>query len=435
MPDLKVASFALGCKVNQYESQAVGNLFRERGYILTDIDCSADIYVINTCTVTNLGDKKSRQLIRKCKRLNPDAFIAVMGCYAQVSPDEVFAIEGVNLVLGTNDKSKIVDIIEENFDKNTRMKIVRDIKHEKTFEPLTEGLPEGRTRAYIKIEDGCDRYCSYCIIPYARGPVRSRDMESIEKEAACLAENGFKEVVITGIHIASYGKDTKDANLIDVLKRIDSIEGIERIRIGSIEPYIVTEEFVGELKKIEKLCPQFHLSLQSGCDRTLKAMNRRYLSEDYRKALELIRKNIPDSAFTTDIIAGFPGETDQDFDECLEFAKEMGFLKIHVFPFSSKKGTKAEKMSPQIPKKIKNERAKRLIEISARSTEDFIGSYIGKTLPVLFEERNEDGLFSGYTKNYIHVLAESEEDIQNRILDVEITGIRGESAEGRIILR
>ncbi|MBR0104644.1 MAG: tRNA (N(6)-L-threonylcarbamoyladenosine(37)-C(2))-methylthiotransferase MtaB [Firmicutes bacterium] len=435
MPDLKVASFALGCKVNQYESQAVGNLFRERGYILTDIDCSADIYVINTCTVTNLGDKKSRQLIRKCKRLNPDAFIAVMGCYAQVAPDEVFAIEGVNLVLGTNDKSKIVDIIEENFDKNTRMKIVRDIKHEKTFEPLTEGLPEGRTRAYIKIEDGCDRYCSYCIIPYARGPVRSRDMESIEKEAACLAENGFKEVVITGIHIASYGKDTKDANLIDVLKRIDSIEGIERIRIGSIEPYIVTEEFVGELKKIEKLCPQFHLSLQSGCDRTLKAMNRRYLSEDYRKALELIRKNIPDSAFTTDIIAGFPGETDQDFDECLEFAKEMGFLKIHVFPFSSKKGTKAEKMSPQIPKKIKNERAKRLIEISARSTEDFIGSYIGKTLPVLFEERNEDGLFSGYTKNYIHVLAESEEDIQNRILDVEITGIRGESAEGRIILR
>ncbi len=435
MPDLKVASFALGCKVNQYESQAVGNLFRERGYILTDIDCSADIYVINTCTVTNLGDKKSRQLIRKCKRLNPDAFIAVMGCYAQVAPDEVFAIEGVNLVLGTNDKSKIVDIIEENFDKNTRMKIVRDIKHEKTFEPLTEGLPEGRTRAYIKIEDGCDRYCSYCIIPYARGPVRSRDMESIEKEAACLAENGFKEVVITGIHIASYGKDTKDANLIDVLKRIDSIEGIERIRIGSIEPYIVTEEFVGELKKIEKLCPQFHLSLQSGCDRTLKAMNRRYLSEDYRKALELIRKNIPDSAFTTDIIAGFPGETDQDFDECLEFAREMGFLKIHVFPFSSKKGTKAEKMSPQIPKKIKNERAKRLIEISARSTEDFIGSYIGKTLPVLFEERNEDGLFSGYTKNYIHVLAESEEDIQNRILDVEITGIRGESAEGRIILR
>ena len=435
MPDLKVASFALGCKVNQYESQAVGNLFRERGYILTDIDCSADIYVINTCTVTNLGDKKSRQLIRKCKRLNPDAFIAVMGCYAQVAPDEVFAIEGVNLVLGTNDKSKIVDIIEENFDKNTRMKIVRDIKHEKTFEPLTEGLPEGRTRAYIKIEDGCDRYCSYCIIPYARGPVRSRDMESIEKEAACLAENGFKEVVITGIHIASYGKDTKDANLIDVLKRIDSIEGIERIRIGSIEPYIVTEEFVGELKKIEKLCPQFHLSLQSGCDRTLKAMNRRYLSEDYRKALELIRKNIPDSAFTTDIIAGFPGETDQDFDECLEFAREMGFLKIHVFPFSSKKGTKAEKMSPQIPKKIKNERAKRLIEISARSTEDFIGSYIGKTLPVLFEERNEDGLFSGYTKNYIHVLAESEEDIQNRILDVEITGIQGESAEGRIILR
>lgn len=435
MPDLKVASFALGCKVNQYESQAVGNLFRERGYILTDIDCSADIYVINTCTVTNLGDKKSRQLIRKCKRLNPDAFIAVMGCYAQVAPDEVFAIEGVNLVLGTNDKSKIVDIIEENFDKNTRMKIVRDIKHEKTFEPLTEGLPEGRTRAYIKIEDGCDRYCSYCIIPYARGPVRSRDMESIEKEAACLAENGFKEVVITGIHIASYGKDTKDANLIDVLKRIDSIEGIERIRIGSIEPYIVTEEFVGELKKIEKLCPQFHLSLQSGCDRTLKAMSRRYLSEDYRKALELIRKNIPDSAFTTDIIAGFPGETDQDFDECLEFAREMGFLKIHVFPFSSKKGTKAEKMSPQIPKKIKNERAKRLIEISARSTEDFIGSYIGKTLPVLFEERNEDGLFSGYTKNYIHVLAESEEDIQNRILDVEITGIQGESAEGRIILR
>ena len=211
MPDLKVASFALGCKVNQYESQAVGNLFRERGYILTDIDCSADIYVINTCTVTNLGDKKSRQLIRKCKRLNPDAFIAVMGCYAQVAPDEVFAIEGVNLVLGTNDKSKIVDIIEENFDKNTRMKIVRDIKHEKTFEPLTEGLPEGRTRAYIKIEDGCDRYCSYCIIPYARGPVRSRDMESIEKEAACLAENGFKEVVITGIHIASYGKDTKAA--------------------------------------------------------------------------------------------------------------------------------------------------------------------------------------------------------------------------------
>ena len=431
----KVAFHTLGCKVNQYESQAVGKLFKDKGYILTDIDQSADIYVINTCTVTNLGDKKSRQLIRKCKRLNPDAFIAVMGCYAQVAPDEVFAIEGVNLVLGTNDKGRIVEIIEENMDIHRRSMIVRDIKNERIFEPLTDGLPEGRTRAYIKIEDGCDRYCSYCIIPYARGPVRSRDMESIEKEAISLAGNGFKEVVITGIHIASYGKDTGDANLIDVLKKTDAVEGIERIRLGSIEPYIVTEEFVEELKGIKKLCPQFHLSLQSGCDRTLKAMNRRYLSEDYRKALELIRKNIPDSSFTTDIIAGFPGETEEDFEESLKFAEKVGFLKIHAFPFSSKKGTRAEKMSPQIPKKIKNERAKRLIEISARSTEDCIGSYIGKTLPVLFEERNEDGLFSGYTKNYIHVLAESEEDIQNRILDVEITGIQGASAEGRIILR
>ena len=434
MPNLKVAGFALGCKVNQYESQAVSNLFRDRGYDIAEIDDYADIYVINTCTVTNLGDKKSRQLIRKCKRQNPDAFIAVMGCYSQVAPEEVSRIEGVNLILGTGDKARIVDIIEENFNNEKTVRLVKDIKDERIFDALTDGGDtQSRTRAYIKIEDGCDRYCAYCIIPYARGPVRSRSLESIEKEALSLAQKGFKEIVITGIHIASYGKDLGNLSLIDVLKKIDPIEGIERIRLGSIEPFIVTDEFVSELSKIKKLCPQFHLSLQSGCGRTLKAMNRRYSPSDYRKALETMRNSIPDAAFTTDIITGFPGETEEDFAECLKFAEEMGFLKIHVFPFSAKKGTAAEKMSPQIPKKIKAERAKRLSDVSLKGTESFIGSYIGKTLPVLFEEESEKGVFSGYTGNYIHVKAKSDKNIQNLLLNVKLSGIKGESAEGEII--
>lgn len=434
MPNLKVAGFALGCKVNQYEINAIIRLFKEKDYIITDIDSEADIYVINTCTVTNLGDKKSRQLIRKCKRLNPNAFIAVIGCYAQVFPDEVFDIDGVNLVIGTNDRLNIVDVIEEHLNENSKIKLVRDSKTEKTFECLIGGAPENRTRAYIKIEDGCDRFCSYCIIPYARGPVRSRDLESIIDEAKALSESGFKEIVITGIHIASYGKDTKTHSLIDVLCELDKLDKLQRIRLGSIEPFIVTEEFVNGLSKIKKLCPQFHLSLQSGCDKTLKAMNRRYLSSDYKRAVSLIRSIIPESSFTTDIIVGFPQETDEDFETSLKFAEKIGFLKIHVFPFSAKRGTKAEKMSGQIPKKTKALRAKKLSEVSTLSANNFIGSYIGSVQEVLFEEKHPDGFFSGYTKNYIHVLAKSSLELQNMLVNVKITGIKNESAEGIVIL-
>ncbi|MBQ7103300.1 MAG: tRNA (N(6)-L-threonylcarbamoyladenosine(37)-C(2))-methylthiotransferase MtaB, partial [Anaerotignum sp.] len=337
----KAASFALGCKVNQYESEAIAELFQEKGYEIVDIDDVADVYVINTCTVTNFGDKKSRQLIRKVKRQNENAIVCVVGCYAQTAPQELMKVEGVNLVLGTKDRAQIVEMVENYKVENGVESHVSDIMKERLFEPLSIQKLANRTRAYLKIQDGCSQYCSYCIIPYARGPIRSRDPQDVIAEVKRLAENGFREVVLTGIHVASYGKDRKDTSLIEILRQVHEVEGIDRIRFSSIEPNVVTEEFAQAIADMPKVCDHFHLSLQSGCDKTLKEMNRKYDTEKYRQAAATLRKYLPEVALTTDIIAGFPGETEEDFQASYDFAKEIGFAKIHAFPYSPKKGTPA----------------------------------------------------------------------------------------------
>ena len=429
----KVASHALGCKVNQYESEAIAELFAQKGYEIVDIDEWADIYIINTCTVTNFGDKKSRQLIRKVKRQNPEAVVAAIGCYAQTAPDEIKNIEGVNLIIGTKGRKDIVDLVESYVPEMGVVSTVGQIAKEREFEHLTISKLADRTRAYLKIQDGCSQFCSYCIIPYARGPIRSRDPEDIMDEVKVLAENGFKEIILTGIHVASYGKDLKGVTLLDVIKRVQEQEGIERIRFSSVEPNIVTEEFASELSKLDKVCDHFHLSLQSGCDRTLKRMNRKYDAAGYERAVEILRKYFPNVAITTDIIAGFPDETDEDFEKSLEFAKKIGFSKIHAFPYSPKRGTPAAVMPNQILNAVKNERTSRLIEASDRMADEFIKSFEGRAMPVLYEREIEHNIYEGYTTNYIRVLSESSENIKNKIIDTEIVSSEDEKAIGRIL--
>lgn len=429
----KVASHALGCKVNQYESEAIAELFAQKGYEIVDIDEWADIYIINTCTVTNFGDKKSRQLIRKVKRQNPEAVVAAIGCYAQTAPDEIKNIEGVNLIIGTKGRKDIVDLVESYVPEMGVVSTVGQIAKEREFEHLTISKLADRTRAYLKIQDGCSQFCSYCIIPYARGPIRSRDPEDIMDEVKVLAENGFKEIILTGIHVASYGKDLKGVTLLDVIKRVQAQEGIERIRFSSVEPNIVTEEFASELSKLDKVCDHFHLSLQSGCDRTLKRMNRKYDAAGYERAVEILRKYFPNVAITTDIIAGFPDETDEDFEKSLEFAKKIGFAKIHAFPYSPKRGTPAAVMPNQILNAVKNERTSRLIEASDRMADEFIKSFEGRVMPVLYEREIEHNIYEGYTTNYIRVLSESSENIKNKIIDTEIVSSEDEKAIGRIL--
>lgn len=429
----KVASHALGCKVNQYESEAIAELFAQKGYEIVDIDEWADIYIINTCTVTNFGDKKSRQLIRKVKRQNPEAVVAAIGCYAQTAPDEIKNIEGVNLIIGTKGRKDIVDLVETYVPEMGVVSTVGQIAKEREFEHLTISKLADRTRAYLKIQDGCSQFCSYCIIPYARGPIRSRDPEDIMDEVKVLAENGFKEIILTGIHVASYGKDLKGVTLLDVIKRVQAQEGIERIRFSSVEPNIVTEEFASELSKLDKVCDHFHLSLQSGCDRTLKRMNRKYDAAGYERAVEILRKYFPNVAITTDIIAGFPDETDEDFEKSLEFAKKIGFAKIHAFPYSPKRGTPAAVMPNQILNAVKNERTSRLIEASDRMADEFIKSFEGRVMPVLYEREIEHNIYEGYTTNYIRVLSESSENIKNKIIDTEIVSSEDEKAIGRIL--
>ncbi len=424
-----VASYALGCKVNQYESEAIAELFEEKGYDVVGIDDKADVYVINTCTVTNFGDKKSRQLIRKVKRQNPDALVAVVGCYAQTAPDEVMKIEGVNIVIGTKDRKEIVSIVE-NYHDNKPENHVSPIMKEREFEHLKIHKLKNRTRAYLKIQDGCSQFCSYCIIPYARGPIRSRDPEDIMEEVNVLAQNGFKEIVLTGIHVASYGKDIKNIDLLGIIKRVHEVEGIERIRFSSIEPNIITEEFVSEIVKLKKVCHHFHLSLQSGCDKTLKDMNRKYTTEKYYDAVCILRKYMSDVAITTDIIVGFPGETEEDFNESYEFAKKVQFSKIHVFPYSPKKGTPAAERKDQILNSIKQERSKKLIELSDKMANDFMSKYIDKSVEVLFERNINENQYEGHTGNYIKVVGSSYEDVSNKIVNVKIKSVEYENIVG-----
>ncbi len=421
----RIAFTTLGCKVNLYDSEAMAELFAEKGYEIVDFEDVADIYVINTCTVTNFGDKKSRQMIRRARRQNKNSIIVATGCYAQVAPQTVAEIEGINIVIGTKDRGKVVEIVENYRSENGVLNAVTDIKGEKEFERLKVSNLKDRTRAYIKIQEGCNRYCTYCIIPYARGPVRSRKPEDVIDEVKTLAKNGFKEVVLTGIHVASYGLDLENITLADIIEQVHSVEGIERIRFSSMEPKAVDDEFVARMAKLPKVCEHYHLSLQSGSDTTLKKMNRRYTSEEFAAACERLRKAFPNVAITTDIIVGFPTESDENFKESYDFAERVKLSKIHVFPYSPKTGTPAAKIRPQIAPDVKNERSHKMLELSTRLNREFMSNYIGKTMEVLFE-RLEGEYYEGHTRNYIKVLCKSDRDLTNQLVNVKLTDIAGE---------
>ena len=412
-----VALIALGCKVNQYETNAMSQKLIENGYKVVEHTQKADIYIINTCTVTNMSDRKSRQMIRRAKEMNPKAFIIAVGCYVQVSKEEVEKIEEIDLALGNEEKVNIVDYCNKLLEEkdSEKQSAMEDVMQAKEFSEFGETSYTEKTRAVIKVQDGCDRFCSYCIIPYARGRVRSRKPEHIIKEIENIAKQGIKEVVITGIHIASYGKDFRNGyKLIDLLEEINQIEGIERIRLGSIEPLLITEEFVQRLTKLEKICEHFHLSLQSGCDETLKRMNRRYTIEQFTEIVERLRVAYSNVNLTTDIIVGFPGETEEEFNKTYKFLENIKFYKMHIFKYSQRKGTKAAEMPEQISPEEKEKRSKKLIELSDKNEEEYNKKYIGKTVEVLWEEEKQ-GTYKGHTKNY--VLAESNSKHQENMLE------------------
>lgn len=415
-----IAFITLGCKVNQYESNAMAQKFIENGYeLIEDENISADIYIINTCTVTNMSDRKSRQMLRRVKEKNKNAIVVAVGCYAQVAKDDLEKIPEIDLVLGNNEKADILKYVNDYILENKKELKMEDVLQTKEFVEFGDITFTEKTRAVIKVQDGCDRYCSYCIIPYARGRVRSRKPENIISEINKIAKKGIKEVVITGIHIASYGKDFKDNyRLIDLLEDLNEIDGIERIRLGSLEPLLITEEFMERLVKLEKVCHHFHLSLQSGCDETLKRMNRRYSTEEFRNIVNILRRFYQDVVLTTDIIVGFPGETEQEFEKTCEFLKEIKFYKMHVFKYSPRKGTKAASMPNQIDGNIKEERSKKLIEISSENERYYNNKYIGKEIEVLFEEK-KNGTYHGHTKNYLLVYCEADENLENKIVKVK----------------
>ena len=415
----KIVSFiTLGCKVNQYETNAMAQKFKEKGYKVIEGEAKADIYVINTCTVTNMSDRKSRQMLRRMKDINKNAIIVACGCYVQVSKEEVEQMEEIDFVLGNNEKKNIVEYVEKYIEENKKEENMEDVMQQREFVDFGDVTYTEKTRAVIKVQDGCDRFCSYCIIPYARGRVRSRKPQSVISEIEKIAKQGIQEVVVTGIHVASYGKDfNNDYKLIDLLEEINKIEGIKRIRLGSIEPLLITEEFVERLKKLEKICHHFHLSLQSGCDETLKRMNRRYTIEEFKEIVNRLRKNYEDVILTTDIIVGFPGETEEEFNKTYEFLKDIKFYKMHVFKYSPRKGTKAAKMPKQIDGKQKEMRSKKLIELSDFNEKTYNEAYINKEVEVLFEEEKE-GMYKGHTENYILVYYKSKENLENKMKKV-----------------
>lgn len=426
----KVCFCTLGCKVNQYETNAMKQKMIENGYEV--VEENADIYVVNTCTVTNISDRKSRNMLKRVKKQNPNSIVVAAGCYAQTGKEELEKMDEIDIIIGNNEKGKIVEYIQSHI--REKEVIVTDVMHKKEFVEFGSTTYTDKTRAVIKVQDGCDRFCSYCLIPYARGRVRSRNLQNIIEEIKEIAKKGIKEVVITGIHIASYGKDFKEeCSLIDLLEKINEIEGIRRIRLGSIEPTLITETFIERLKKLDKICQHFHLSLQSGCDSTLKRMNRRYTTEEFRECVDILRKNYKDVILTTDIIVGFPGETEEEFDTTYCFLNEIGFYKIHVFKYSPRKGTKAAEMENQIDGNIKEKRIRKLISMSKKKQEEINQNYIGRTIEVLFEE-NDGEFIKGHTQNYIMVKLKNnkKEGSENQIKSVEIIDADKEYLIGKV---
>lgn len=429
---MKVAFYTLGCRVNVYESEAMAEKFIREGYEVVEFTDVADAYVINTCTVTNMGDKKSRQIINRARRLNENAIIAVVGCYAQMAPKEISAIEGVDVVLGTRNKGDVVYYVNKAKDEKQKQVHVDGVLKNNKFEELNISEYQDKTRAFLKIQDGCNRFCSYCIIPYSRGAVCSKDPAKVIEEIKRLEKHGFKEVILSGIHTASYGLDL-DSNitLVDLLEKIEELDGIERVRIGSIEPAFFTPEVVAKIKNMKKLCPQFHLSLQSGCNATLKRMNRRYSAEEYENIVNILRENIKDVSITTDVIVGFPGETEEEFNETYEFLKRLKLTKTHVFKYSRREGTRAYNMLDQVDLKVKEERSKLLIELNKVNEKAFISRYVGETLDVLIEQqvKDHDDLWEGYTRNYIKVLVSNcKQDTKGDIIKCRVCEAHDEYA-------
>lgn len=411
---MTVKFITMGCKTNFYESQAMAELFRQKGFEIVESG-AADVFVINTCAVTSIGAQKSRQQISRAKRKNPDAIIAVVGCLAQTDTQAIEKI-GVDVVVGNDGKEKLPELVQKALDGKKTIDC-GDIMKVRVFEELCPTSIQSRIRANVKIEDGCDNFCAYCIIPYARGPVRSRAMDKIIEEVTLLAENGYTEIVLTGIHIGSYGKDLKNGTgLVDVIEAVCRVEGIKRVRLGSVEPPTITEEFVERISKLSNLCPHFHLSLQSGCSETLARMRRRYTADEYRAAVELLRSKLKDVSITTDVIVGFPGETDEEFDKSYEFCKSIGFMQMHIFKYSVRKGTAAADFDNQIPEPVKEERSQRMIALGDRMKAEFYNSYLGREIEVLAEQKTRDGRYHATAANYMEFLIESNEDVTGKLV-------------------
>ena len=421
-----VAFLTLGCKVNSYETEAMQKLFEEAQFEIVDFDSKADVYVVNTCTVTNIADRKSRQMLHRARKLNENATVIAVGCYVQAAKDVLEQDSSIDIVIGNNKKNEIITILKEYYQgKDIEEGSVIDISKEAKYEPLMIESVTEKVRAYIKIQDGCNQFCSYCIIPYARGRVRSREEASIIEEVKNLVNKGYKEVVLTGIHLSSYGIDfeRKESNLLSLIVKLSTIEGLERIRLGSLEPRIITEEFAKTLSENSKFCPHFHLSLQSGANATLRRMNRRYKAEEYYEKCELLRKYFDNPAITTDIIVGFPGETEEEFQESKQFLEKVAFAQMHVFKFSKRKGTKAESMPNQVKEEIKSERSNELIELNSKMMEAYHHSFIGKVERILIEETVEiDGVQYqvGHNERYVKLAIKAENDMINQIVTVKV---------------
>lgn len=423
----KAALHNLGCKVNAYETEAMQHLLEEAGYEIVPFTQKADVYVINTCSVTNMADRKSRQMLHKAKKNNPDSIVVAAGCYVQTSEKEVLNDLSVDIVIGNDRKHDLVRLLDEySLDSvNDTVDDINDGKHD--FEELFIDQTKEHTRAFIKVQDGCNQFCSYCIIPYARGRVRSRRFENVIAEVERLAANGFKEVVLTGIHLSSYGVDFEEATgLLELIQAVNAVKGIERIRLGSLEPKIVTEHFASELSKLDKICPHFHLSLQSGCDATLKRMNRKYTTKEYERGCELLRKYFVHPAITTDVIVGFPGETEEEFEQTKAYLEHIHFYEMHIFKYSKRKGTRAAVMPDQIDEQVKAARSEKLIALGHDMSKEFRKFYIGKNEEVLFEEKAVIGdkeYFVGYTKEYVKVAKKADENLENQIVSGRISGM------------
>ena len=427
---MRIAIYTLGCKVNQYETQAMEKILTAQGHTLVPFDTAADAYIVNTCSVTAVSDKKSRQMIRRCKKVNPDAVVAGCGCYVQTHAEEAKKL-GIELVAGTAGRMTFLDLLEQAYAERKQLTLLDDALKRKEFEVLPAGGMATRTRAMLKVEDGCQNFCTYCIIPFARGPIRSLPIDVAVEQTEKLRQEGYREIVVTGIEISSYGRDFGDGTtLIDLLEKLSAAAGEMRIRLGSLEPRTITEDFCQRAAKLKNICPHFHLSMQSGCDETLKRMNRRYDTARFYESVRLLHAYFDGVAVTTDLITGFPGETEEEFGQTLDFIRKCGFAAMHVFPYSVRSGTKAAEME-QLTAAVKEERAARASAMAQEMHKAYLESCVGKVFPVLFEQTDEQGRYCGHAPNYMNV-AVNAADLHNQVIDVEITGIDGDILIGRL---